>query len=177
MGETDEKENAPAGTPTAEIEEPKETEKLLSPSELKNQNGENVKNGTAEEELTVESKPIEEEKKVNGEEIIDIPEKEEKKKLKEDGREVKPKKIPIGAIKMPGFFHRNKPKAENDGAEGELLDNAGNEAKQEEQPKEVNEPAARPNILATLKSWSPFAKKESSPKDVEEDDVKTGNFA
>lgn len=28
----------------------------------------------------------------------------------EDGREVKPKKIPIGGIKMPGFFTRSRSK-------------------------------------------------------------------
>lgn len=39
-----------------------------------------------------------------------------------EGREVKPKKIPIGGIKMPGFFTKNKPKAEGDGADGELLE-------------------------------------------------------
>lgn len=173
MGETDEKENAPAGTPTAEIEEPKETEKLLSPSEAKIQNGENEKNDPAGDDVAAEPKPAEDEKKVNGEEIIDIPEAAEKKP-KEDGREVKPKKIPIGGIKMPGFFMRNKPKADNDGAEGELLENAGNEAKQEEQPKEEVEPSARPNLLTTLKSWNPFAKK--APKDGEEAEAKTGEF-
>lgn len=30
--------------------------------------------------------------------------------IPEDGREVKPKKIPIGGIKMPGFFTRSRSK-------------------------------------------------------------------
>lgn len=38
-----------------------------------------------------------------------------------EGREVKPKKIPIGGIKMPGFFTKSKPKTD-DGADGELLE-------------------------------------------------------
>lgn len=175
MGETDEKENGPAGTPTAEIEEPKETEKLLSPSKAKSEKADSEKNGPENgDETADDSKPAEEEKKTNGEEIIDIPENKEKQP-KEDGREVKPKKIPIGGIKMPGFFTR-KPKTENDGAEGELLDNAGNEAKAEEPVKEPVETSARPSLLTTIKSWNPFAKKTSAdaPQDGEEGDAKTG---
>lgn len=169
MGETDEKENPPAGTPTAEIEEPKETEKLLNGGEAK---PENVLEEVEEPAADV-SKPAEEEKKTNSEEIIDIP---ETKEVKEDGREVKPKKIPIGGLKLPGFFQRNKPKSEHDGAEGELLDNAGNEVKAEEQPKEAAEP--RPNFLASLKFRNPFAKKPTPPKEDAEAEVepKTGNY-
>lgn len=157
MGETDEKENVPAGTPTAEVEEPKETEKLLT-----NEKKVESENQTKDDKTEKEDEVKETEKKVNGEEIIDIPE-SETKKAKEDGREVKPKKIPIGGIKMPGFFTRNKPKPDNDGAEGELLDNAGNETKAEEQAKEA-EANARPRFLANLKFKNPFAKKPAEPK-------------
>lgn len=169
MGETDEKENPPAATPTAEIEEPKETEKLLNGVEAK------VDSALEEVEEAVADalKPIEVEKKTNGEEIIDIP---ETKAPIEDGREVKPKKIPIGGLKLPGFFQRNKPKSENDGAEGELLDNAGNEVKAEDQPKADAEP--RPNFLASLKFRNPFTKKPAAPKDETEANAepKTGNL-
>lgn len=171
MGETDEKENPPAETPTAEIEEPKETEKLLNGVEAKTEteNQNDVKSEKEESTAANEAKPSEEEKKTNGEEIIDIP---EAKVTKEDGREVKPKKIPIGGLKLPGFFTRNKPKTDNDGAEGELLDNAGNEAKVEEQPKETVEP--RPNFLASLKFRNPFAKK---PTQLESEvEAKTGKI-
>lgn len=182
MGETDEKENVPAGTPTAEIEtEPKETEKLLNTDEKK-ASVESPTNGR--DESTEETKPSDSApEKVNGEEVIEIPEesdKEKDKKPKEDGREVKPKKIPIGGIKMPGFFTRNKAKSsENDGAEGELLDNAGNEAKAENQPKEENAPpSARSSFLASLpplpplpKFRNPFAKKATAPKDEETGDA------
>lgn len=184
MGETDEKENVPAGTPTAEIEtEPKETEKLLNTDEKKAEI-ESPVNG--KETPSEESKPNEPtSEKTNGEEVIEIP---EEKKPKEDGREVKPKKIPIGGIKMPGFFTRNKSKpTENDGAEGELLDNAANnEAKTEEKPKDESAappPSSRPNFLASLPSLpslpsfpplpkfkNPFTKKATPPKDEE-----TGN--
>lgn len=159
MGETDEKENVPAGTPTAEVEESKETEKLLT-SERKNET-ENQNKDDKTDNKEEESKDSE--KKVNGEEIIDIPE-NETKKIKEDGREVKPKKIPIGGIKMPGFFTRNKAKAEaGDGAEGELLDNAGNETKAEEQAKEA-ETNVRPRFITSLKFRNLFTKKPAEPK-------------
>lgn len=62
-----------------------------------------------------------------------------------EGREVKPKKIPIGGIQMPGFFTRSKSKekckdsdSEQGGAntEGtELLERDGKE-KEEEKPEE-----------------------------------------
>lgn len=172
MGETDEKENAPAGTPIADIEtEPKETEKLLDTDEKKVdiESPTNGQDSPTEETKSLEAAP----EKVNGDEVIEIP---DEKKPKEEGREVKPKKIPIGGIKMPGFFTRNKSKpVENDGAEGELLDNAGNEAKVE-QPKEepAAPPSARVNFLASLPSLpplpkfrNPFAKKAAAPTDEE----------
>lgn len=176
MGQTDEKENVPAGTPTAEIEEPKETEKLLTTIDKKIENGtENDVKSENDAPVADDEKATEETKKVNGEEIIDIPD-NNTKKLKEDGREVKPKKIPIGGIKMPGFFTRNKPKSDGDGAEGELLDNAGNETKAEEQAKDVTTTEAnnRPNFLASLKFRNPFAKKSAASKDEEGADNKTG---
>lgn len=181
MGETDEKENVPAGTPTAEIEtEPKETEKLLNTDEKKSEIESPTNGKETPSEETKPNEPAAE--KTNGEEVIEIP---EEKKPKEDGREVKPKKIPIGGIKMPGFFTRNKSKpSENDGAEGELLDNAGNnDAKPESQPKEENAapPSSRPNFLASLptlpplpKFRNPFAKKPSAPKDEESGNAVTG---
>lgn len=184
MGETDEKENVPAGTPTAEIEEPKETEKLLNSDEKKT-DAESPSEQTKDKEGTpsAESKspePVAE--KVNGEEVIDIPEeKSAEKKIKEDGREVKPKKIPIGGIKMPGFFTRKPKPSENDEAAGELLDNAGNEAKVEEKPKDETAPPpnTRPSFIASLpalpslpKFRNPFAKKGTQLKDEETGDAK-----
>lgn len=180
MGETDEKENVPAGTPTAEIEtEPKETEKLLNTDEKKAEI-ESPTNGK-ESPAAEESKPNEPAapEKVNGEEVIDIP---EEKKPKEEGREVKPKKIPIGGIKMPGFFTRNKSKpSENDGAEGELLDNAGNEAKADgDKTKDESTappPSSRlinislPSLPPLPKFKNPFAKKAAPPKDEETGDA------
>lgn len=173
--EQDEKENVPAGTPTAEIEtEPKETEKLLNTDEKKPEidSPTNAKD-TPAEEVKSEVAP----EKVNGEEVIEIP---EEKKPKEEGREVKPKKIPIGGIKMPGFFTRNKSKpTDTDGAEGELLDNAGNEAKAEEAPKDETAapPSARTSFFASLppltlpKFRNPFARKATPPKDEETGDA------
>lgn len=185
MGETDEKENVPAGTPTAEIEtEPKESEKLLNTDEKKQEieSPNSAKDIPAEDAKASEATP----EKTNGVEVIEIP---EEKRPKEDGREVKPKKIPIGGIKMPGFFTRNKSKpSENDGAEGELLDNVGNETKNDAQPKDENAtpPNARAHFLASLpplslpKFRNPFAKKGAPPKEEEsadaQNEVKTEGF-
>ncbi|ERL89270.1 neurotactin-like [Dendroctonus ponderosae] len=60
----------------------------------------------------------------------------EEKKLKE-GMEVKPKKIPIGGIQMPGFFTRSKSKEqckEDDQIEGTELIEQDNEKKEESAP-------------------------------------------
>lgn len=174
MGETDEKENVPAGTPTAEIEtEPKETEKLLNTDEKKAETDlpTNGKESPSEDAKPYEQPP----EKANGEEVIDIP---EEKKQKEDEREVKSKKNPIAGIKMPGFFTRNKSKpSENDDVEGELLKNAGNETKAEGETKDENveaPPSTRPNFLTSLPSLpplpkfrNPFTKKNTLPKDDE----------
>lgn len=178
MGETDEKENVPAGTPTAEIEaEPKETEKLLNE---KKPDTDLPTNGT--ETPSEDAKPREQspEKTTNGgDEVIDIP---DDKKQKDDETEVKSKKNPIAGIKLPGFFTRNKSKpSENDDVEGELLKNAGNETKAEGQTKDENadEPqpppaSSRPNFLNSLPSLpqlpkfrNPFTKKNTLPKDEE----------
>ncbi|XP_055383502.1 neurotactin [Condylostylus longicornis] len=103
---------------------------------------------------------------VNGEEIINIPEIETKgteggrdgggddggggddlndskkvSKLSKEDREVKPKKIPIGGIKMPGFFTKIKPRGEGDGADGELLekDKETDDNKENEEKPKVEE--------------------------------------
>lgn len=133
MGETEDIDTPPATekkpiTPTITTTiadndiEHKETAKLLDNSELQ----------SVAEILPkkAESKKSDTKPKINGEEVIvDIPT-DNVAPVTEEGREVKPKKIPIGGIKMPGFFTKNKPKSEGDGADGELLQqNAGNEAK------------------------------------------------
>lgn len=187
MGETDEKENAPVGTPT-EIEEPKETEKLLN-SDLKKGEIESPTDAKSDvstaDETTKSVDASVDKEKINGDEVIDIPENEiNEKKSKEDGREVKPKKIPIGGIKMPGFFTRNKSKpVENDGAEGELLENAGNEAKADEANKdEEAAPQAKSKFLSfpslpplpqLPRIRNPFAKKAAASKDEETGDAET----
>lgn len=187
MGETDEKENVPAGTPT-EIEEPKETEKLLNSDQKKAEidSPTDAKSDVSTPDETTKSVDASIEKeKVNGDEVIEMPENEvNEKKSIEDGREVKPKKIPIGGIKMPGFFTRSKSKpVDNDGAEGELLENAGNEAKADEANKdEEAAPQASaksrfltfpslPPLPQLPKIRNPFAKKAGAPKDEEVGDV------
>lgn len=155
MGETDEKETTPTETtPTTEVEEPKETEKLLNKDDKKSENELKISVDTPNVEDKKIEEPADKKQVANGDEIIDIP---EKTLTTQEGREVKPKKIPIGGIKMPGFFTRNKPKTDGDGADGELLENAGNEAKAEEQEKVAKE--TRPNFFPSFKFRNPFAKK------------------
>lgn len=154
MGETDDvdppqQKETNGSTETAPAEDSKETDKLLTDekkAELTKTEG--------------EVKP-DEPKKLNGEEIINIPEEaatekkdseetqEPKKKVNAEEREVKPKKIPIGGIKMPGFFTRNKDKSKSDGdgAEHELLD----KGEKEEKPKEVEEQEKKPGILDNIR--------------------------
>lgn len=181
MGETDEKENVPAGTPTAEIEEPKETEKLLNRDVKKSELGSPIDVNSDKEPVSDEKKRIEESMvKVNGDEVIEIPEStDSEKKAKGEGREVKPRKIPIGGIKMPGFFTKKSKPVEKDGAEGELLENAGNETKSNEEAKEERPATANPKkrFLSSVKMPElpkvhfPFGfKKASPPKDVEAED-------
>jgi hypothetical protein len=73
---------------------------------------------------------------------------------------VKPRKIPIGAIKMPGFFTKKKEK-EADGADNELLEKAEEGAVDAEKPK-PEEKQKRPGLLANFKLRNPFAKKPAS---------------
>lgn len=183
MGETDEKEIVPAETPTTnDVDEPKETEKLLSPVSKKVEIEPHT-NGVKSDD---EEKPSDESKKTNGEEIINIPDSSQEE---EQVREVKSRKLPLGGIKkIPEFFKRNKSKHSTDGAEGELLENAGNEAKADEEQQKAEDGAAvttnddekapAPSKLAFLSNISipkpniklsnPFAKKtppEAKPEE------------
>lgn len=99
-----------------------------------------------------------------------------------EGREVKPKKIPIGGIKMPGFFTKSKPKNEGDGADGELLEKgekaaAGDvdvKSAAEEKAEEVKDEVkpTRPGFFASLRLRNPFAKREPEQTNEEDDTVK-----
>ncbi|XP_038213745.1 neurotactin-like [Zerene cesonia] len=57
--------------------------------------------------------------------------------ITEQGREVKPKFIPIGAIKMPGFFTRNsdREKSKDEEAIEKETDNEKNQEKDDDNPK------------------------------------------
>lgn len=176
MGETDDIDPPPATTngssePTA-AEESKETDQLL-------------KEGKKEEFTTPasEQKPDDETtKKVNGEEIINIPEektdenesgKEPKKKLSIEEREVKPKKIPVGGIKIPGFFTRNKDKSkgEGDGAENELLEK-GDEDKIKDEENTKPETEKKSSLFDNIKDrfGSLFAKKTANTDETDKKD-------
>lgn len=113
-----------------------------------------------------------------------------------EGREVKPKKIPIGGIKMPGFFTR-KPKASptaaaaaasaEDGADSELLQKPTEEggdveaqvatAAVDETAKDGDETTEKPaaglasGLLASLRAIrNPFAKRAAAEAVKTEDD-------
>lgn len=147
MGETDDRENIPSANEQKTnqqetTDDAKETDKMLN----KEEKSDPIDN--TEEKMDEEKKPV------NGEEIINAPENIPSKVTAQE-REVKPKKIPIGGIKMPGFFTKGKPpKSESDGAEGELLENT------------VNEEAAKPkkteSFFSSFKLRNPFKKQDKS---------------
>ena len=174
MGENDDKDSKPAAETTQEPEpEAKETDKMLKNEEKTDATADEKK----EEKTDETKKSTENVTAPNGDEIITIPEekpaeteaepesekKDEKKKVKAEEKEVKPKKIPIGAIKMPGFFTKKKEK-ENDGADNELLEK--NEEADKEKPKEEEKPK-RPSLLANFKFRNPFARKPATAEAVE----------
>lgn len=210
MGELDENEMTPAsnGASTPNTDELKETDKLLIKTSDSEPSAENKKPETPKSPSTVtaeiETPPADKvnvniasaitnpDTKTNGaaEEIINIPEATSTPKnnlVTGEGREVKPKKIPIGGIKMPGFFTKAKPKTEGDGADGGLLEKVENEEKAAgeatiENLSKPNEKPARPSFFSALRFRNPFARREPLPTAVvkDEEDKKepkaNGNF-
>jgi len=184
MGELEEKET-PQTEPTAaqeSLEEPKETDKMLDSkkeeSKEKTPSPQSSKPATpnAGKKSPVPQADAKDQSKKSGEEIIDIPAENgnkpngaaaegDEKKISKEEREVKPKKIPIGGLKLPGYFMKNKPKAEGDGAEGELL-----EKDKEQEEKDANGDAAakeeqkpRAGLGQRLRNF--FVRKPAADKD------------
>lgn len=205
MGELEEKETPPTETTTSQqeaLDEPKETDKMLDKKEddAKEKTPSPQTSKPASPNAGKKSSPLAEKKAIegdtqkpgNGEEIIDIPAENgtkpsegDDKKISKEEREVKPKKIPIGGLKLPGFFMKNKPKAEGDGAEGELLE----KEKEEDKDKEANgdaattsgkdEQKARPGLGERLRSFfvrKPAAEKEKKQLVNGDADAKSGKF-
>ncbi|EDV96394.1 neurotactin [Drosophila grimshawi] len=202
MGELEEKETPQTETTTVQestLDEPKETDKMLDAKKEKTPSPQTSKPGTPntgkkspEVPLEVLSKNVVEKPLNNGEEIIDIPTENgnkpgaaidvtDEKKISKEEREVKPKKIPIGGLKLPGFFMKNKPKGEGDGAEGELLEK-DNEQEQEE--KEANggdatttpnkdEQKPRTNLGQRLRSF--FVRKPAADKEQQKKQLNNGD--
>lgn len=177
MGETEDKDppqtNGPATeTATTPAEDAKETDKLLKDDK--------------KVELVKDSETSAEDNtpKVNGEEIINIPEEKEpdnkdadnktepKKKVNAEEKEVKPKKIPVGGIKIPGFFTRNKDKSKGDGAENELLEKAEAE---EKPPKEEAEKKPRFFDHLSRRLRGAFAKTPAEPVPTTTDENQENN--
>ncbi|XP_013110643.1 neurotactin [Stomoxys calcitrans] len=187
MGEQEEKEIPQSESTTQPQEvpevEPKETDKMLEkkdekPAEdTKSKSGSKPTTPTATEK-TEKSSPKPERKQEEStkkEEIIDIPETNEttaksnggaadgdERKMSGEEREVKPKKIPIGGLKLPGFFVKNKPKGDGDGADGELLEKENKEeaAVEEKPPKKDEKPSK--NFGERLRSF--FVRKPAAEK-------------
>lgn len=167
MGELEEKDTPQTETTAAQesLDEPKETDKMLdskkeeskekSPSPLSSKPA--TPNAGKKSPLPAEENAKKEsEKSAGGDEIIDIPAENgtkqngaaaaaegDEKKISKEEREVKPKKIPIGGLKLPGFFMKNKPKAEGDGAEGELLEKDKEQEDKEAQAAGAGDAAAK----------------------------------
>lgn len=187
MGETEEKETGGAAAEPqteTETEEPKETDSMLKKVEEKPlAAAEEVKK--SKENLVGDADK--EDPKKAGDEIIDMPEEEKKDEEKEkpkkeasEGREVKPKKIPIGGFKLPGFFTRNKKPEETDGAEGELLEKTEGDVEkgaggEEEAAPAEETPATESRFNRNLLGWfkNPFAKKEAAPAEEAPEDATT----
>lgn len=187
MGENEEKaEGTAEPQTTTTTEEPKETDSMLKKEEQQEDKPATEEIKKSKENLVDDTAALKKD------EIINIPEegdnKEEKKdeaaekpkKEASEGREVKPKKIPIGGFKLPGFFTRaKKPAEESDGAEGELLAKTDADVEkggEEEAAAAATEdtPANESRFNKNLLSWfkNPFAKKEAAPVEGDEEAVK-----
>ncbi|XP_075164080.1 neurotactin [Haematobia irritans] len=187
MGEQEEKE-IPQSESTTQAQdapevEPKETDKMLEkkdekPAEdAKSKSSSKPTTPTATEKTDksptkTEANP--EESTTKKDEIIDIPENNEnaaksnggtdndERKMSGEEREVKPKKIPIGGLKLPGFFVKSKPKGDGDGADGELLEKENKvEAAVEEKPVKKEEKPTK-TIGERLRSF--FVRKPAAEK-------------
>lgn len=184
MGETEEKENGPTAADPQEAEEPKETDQMLKKEEKPDESL--AKTDEKQDETKKSKENIAEsadpktgaaEPKSNGEEIVNIPEDDSKdedkgkiRPVSPEGREVKPKKIPIGGLKLPGFFTRSKKPEASDGAEGELLEKAEKPAEKPAEENAANESRISANFLNYFRFRNPFAKKETAEKTDEKDE-------
>ncbi|XP_062129566.1 neurotactin [Drosophila sulfurigaster albostrigata] len=196
MGELEEKETPQTETTATQetLGEPKETDKML---DKKDEAKEKTPSPQSSKPATpnagkksptpqAEQQPTEAK---SGEEIIDIPAENgsksnggaagdsEEKKISKEEREVKPKKIPIGGLKLPGFFMKNKPKAEGDGAEGELLEKDKEQEQDEEKGANGDaaakaEEAQKPRAGLGQRLRNFFVRKPAAEKDQKEQEKK-----
>lgn len=169
MGELEEKESAGENRNEApENQQPiesKETDKMLQQSDNHHKKPTAMPPTGAEEIINIPEPVAEKEegkRDGNGDGEIRDGKKDRsdsKKLLAKEDREVKPKKIPIGGMKLPGFFTKAKPqKAEGDGADGELLEK---EVKEEEIVKEKKTEEKPPCLGDRIRNF--FARKKKQP--------------
>lgn len=181
MGELEEKETAETQTNekqsnAVEIVEPKETDKMLQKDEVVDKKPP-VTPPPGSEEVIINVPEVEEKEEEKKDSVDVIDEKKDKsdskKLLTKEDREVKPKKIPIGGMKLPGFFTRAKPKTEGDGADGELLEK---ETKEDEVNKEKKAEDKQPCLAERLRSFFARLKKTEPEPTAKEPETKNGRF-
>lgn len=179
MGELEEKETAEnqktekQSNNAVEIVEPKETDKMLQKEEVDKKPPVTPPPGS--EEIIVNIPEVAEKEDGKKDNAVDeIDEKknksDSKKLLAKEDREVKPKKIPIGGMKLPGFFTKTKPKGEGDGADGELLEK---ETKDEESNKEKKAEDKPPCLGDRIRN---FFSKKKKPAAAPSEEAKNGKF-
>lgn len=174
MGELEEKEtaeNQPTEKQSTEIVEPKETDKMLQKEEVVDKKPPVTPPPGSEEEIIINIPEVAEKEDGKKDEVDEKKDKSDSKKLlaKED-REVKPKKIPIGGMKLPGFFTKAKPKGEGDGADGELLEK---ETKEDEINKEKKNEDKPPCLGDRIRN---FFSKKKKPAAAPTEEAKNGRF-
>lgn len=171
MGELEEKEtaeNQPTEKQTTEIVEPKETDKMLQKEEEVVDKKPPVTPPPGSEEIIVNIPEVAEKKDEVDDEKKD--KSDSKKLLAKEDREVKPKKIPIGGMKLPGFFTKTKPKGEGDGADGELLEK---ETKDDEINKEKKTEDKPPCLGDRIRN---FFSKKKKPAAAQAEEAKNGGY-
>lgn len=201
MGEQEEKET-PQSENTGQqdvVDEPKETDKMLEKKddetkksseklvEDKKKSSSKPSTPTADKkDKEASSEATETKSNGKGEEVIDIPgdgdqnetaDGADERKLSAEEREVKPKKIPIGGLKLPGFFMKNKPKADSDGAEGELLEKEKKEVEDGENKSVKKEEKPSKTFGERLRNFfvrKPAEKQAKQQPSVAEADNKSG---
>ncbi|KAL9903350.1 neurotactin isoform 1-T9 [Glossina fuscipes fuscipes] len=195
MGELEEKETpaTESATQHESAEEPKETDKMLEKKEESiephsEKSADNKKKSNSKPTTPVSERKASDEVRSNAsEEIIDVPvesdakttldeenhDNGDDKKISTEDREVKPKKIPIGGLKLPGFFMKSKPRVDGDGADGELLEKEHKEETTSEVKLAKKDEKPGKNFGKRLRDF--FVRKPAAEKQAKQQAASTGD--